>query len=141
LFSLSKERVEEAERKRQIIELGRRLENLRSYFGCGGREREEEYWKQWKQTKAQLDELEKRGTAPSLDFLSLRFLKKRVTKGERLINYLIAAYYLSAIYQKQTTLQGERWSPVTRHPLFSSSSIFRRLTSATPMPIYLFFHR
>ncbi len=51
-------KVEEAERKRQMAELQRRLDNLRSYFGCGDPEREEEYWKQWKQTKAQLDELE-----------------------------------------------------------------------------------
>jgi hypothetical protein len=52
------EKVEDAGRKRQIAELQRRLDNLRGYFGCGDPEREEEYWKQWKQTKAQLDELE-----------------------------------------------------------------------------------
>jgi hypothetical protein len=52
------EKVEDTARKRQIAELQRRLDNLRGYFGCGDPEREEEYWKQWKQTKAQLDELE-----------------------------------------------------------------------------------
>jgi DNA invertase Pin-like site-specific DNA recombinase len=54
------EKVEDATRKRQIGELQKRLDNLRGYFGCGDPEREEEYWKQWKQTKAQLDELEAR---------------------------------------------------------------------------------
>jgi hypothetical protein len=54
------ERTKDATRKRQIAELQRRLDNLRGYFGCGDSEREEEYWKQWKNTKAQLDELEAR---------------------------------------------------------------------------------
>jgi len=55
---ITQENADNVIRKRQIKELRRRQDNLRGYFGCGDPEREEEYWRQWKQLKTQLDELE-----------------------------------------------------------------------------------
>lgn len=51
------DRASHAERTRQITDLERRLENLKSYFGCGNREREEVYWAEHEKTKTQLEEL------------------------------------------------------------------------------------
>lgn len=45
------------ERVRQITEYERRLENLKSYLGCGNREKEEVYWAEIQKTATQLDEL------------------------------------------------------------------------------------
>ncbi len=45
------------DRTRQIAELERRLENLKSYLGCGDREREEVYWAEYKKATTQLEEL------------------------------------------------------------------------------------
>ena len=50
-------RVSQVDRTRQIAEMERRLENLKSYLGCGDREREEVYWAEYKKATTQLEEL------------------------------------------------------------------------------------
>ena len=51
------DRGSQVERTRQVNELVRRLENLKTYLGCGNREREEIYWAEYKKTSTQLEEL------------------------------------------------------------------------------------
>jgi hypothetical protein len=45
------------ERARKVADLERRLENLKSYLGCGDPKREEIYWAEYKKTSTQLEEL------------------------------------------------------------------------------------
>jgi len=51
------DRASQVERTRDVAELQRRLENLKSYLGCGDREREEIYWAEYKKVRTLLDEL------------------------------------------------------------------------------------
>ena len=51
------DRASQLERTRRIAELERRLENLKSYLGCGDPKREEIYWAEFKKTSTQLEEL------------------------------------------------------------------------------------
>ena len=53
----TQDRVSQVDRTRQTAELERRLENLKSYLGCGDREREELYWAEYKKATTQLEEL------------------------------------------------------------------------------------
>lgn len=50
-------RVSQAERTRRIAELERRLENLKSYLGCGDPQREDIYWAEYQKTNTQLEGL------------------------------------------------------------------------------------
>jgi hypothetical protein len=56
------DRGSQVERTRQVNELVRRLENLKTYLGCGNREREEIYWAEYKTTSTQLEELKAKPT-------------------------------------------------------------------------------
>jgi hypothetical protein len=51
------DRASQLERTRQMADLERRLENLKSYLGCGDRQREEIYWAEYKETSTRLEEL------------------------------------------------------------------------------------
>jgi len=57
------ENLEEDQKKKEIVALERRVENLRSYFGCGNKEREEFYWEQCEKTLRRIDELKSRPVA------------------------------------------------------------------------------
>jgi len=50
-------RASQVERTREIAELERRLENLKSYLGCGDPQREEVYWAEYKRISSQLEKL------------------------------------------------------------------------------------
>lgn len=50
-------KVDGAQRNRELAELGHKLENLKSYLGCGDPEREEVYWGQFRETKQRLEDL------------------------------------------------------------------------------------
>lgn len=50
-------RVSQVDRTRQIAEQERKLENLKSYLGCGDREREEIYWAEYKKVSTRLEGL------------------------------------------------------------------------------------
>lgn len=95
-------KIEGAERNRRVAELERRLENLKSYLGCGDQQREEIYWEQYKKTRADLDELKvkplsQRKVAPAdieqvRDFLSglpSRWATYSRTLRNRLLNLLL----------------------------------------------------
>ncbi|MBE0415298.1 MAG: hypothetical protein IBX36_01990 [Dehalococcoidia bacterium] len=53
----TQDKISQVDRTRQVAELERRLENLKSYLGCGDREREEVYWAEYKKATTQLEEL------------------------------------------------------------------------------------
>ncbi|MFC2042248.1 hypothetical protein ACFLTV_01950 [Chloroflexota bacterium] len=52
--------LEEEQKKKEIVALERKLENLRPYLGCGNKEREEFYWEQCEKALRRLDELKSR---------------------------------------------------------------------------------
>ena len=53
----TQEKINHVEGTRQITDLERRLESLKSYLGCGDSKREETYWAEYKKTSTQLEEL------------------------------------------------------------------------------------
>ncbi|MBI4285225.1 MAG: hypothetical protein HY670_04925 [Chloroflexi bacterium] len=63
--------LEESQRRRQEADYERRLANLEPYLGCGDPEREEAYWRFFRETKARLDLLRRTSVAPKATALDL----------------------------------------------------------------------